>query len=416
MNTTFRRPAAALLEQRLGEAPPKRLQILAGPRQVGKTTLVTQVMEARPLSSWRFLRADDPLQRATLAAEDDATWLSRQWIEAEVLALRWQQSGHPQAALLPFVLVIDEVQGLKDWSATIKGLWDGALARGASLHVVLLGSAPLLVQKGLNEALTGRYELIRVPHWSFAEMNEAFGFSFEQFAYFGGYPGSAPFIADEARWRAYVLDALVEPSIEKDVVAMARVDKPAMLRRLFELGCAYSAQILALSKVSATLGQGHELTLAHHLSLLGQAGLLTGLSKYAHQVVRQRGSPPKFQVLNNALLSVRSAHDFAAAQADRSHWGRLIESMVGVHLLNSAEAGTRIHYWRESPHEVDFVIEHHGRLAAIEVKSQVGHVAGTHRGLAEFAKRHLDARCHLVGSDELPVAEFLMRPAAEWTR
>jgi predicted AAA+ superfamily ATPase len=132
MNTTFRRPAAALLEQRLGEAPPKRLQILAGPRQVGKTTLVTQVMEARPLSSWRFLRADDPLQRATLAAEDDSTWLSREWIEAEVLALRWQQSGHPQAALLPFVLVIDEVQGLKDWSSTVKGLWDGALARGAA--------------------------------------------------------------------------------------------------------------------------------------------------------------------------------------------------------------------------------------------------------------------------------------------
>jgi len=337
------------------------------------------------------------------------------WQDAERQALDWDTKIRLQdRGEQPFVLVIDEIQRIPQWSTTVKGLWDASRAKGIGMQVVLLGSAPLLVQQGLNESLTGRYELIRVPHWSYPEMSEAFGFSQDQYIYFGGYPGAADYVGDDERWRAYVLDALVEPSIAKDVLQMERVDKPIMLRRLFELGCEYSAQVMALDKVSKTLGQGHTLTLAHHLTLLGHAGLLTGLQKYSAQTVRQRMSPPKFQVLNNALMSARSSYDFESARLDRSHWGRLVESLVGTHLLNSADRDTKIHYWRESSLEVDFVVEHRGRLAALEVKSQASFARPA--GLDTFCGRHPEARRWVVGGAELPLEEFLLHPASHWVK
>ena len=418
----FRRPVAQLLATRLAETP-QRLHILAGPRQVGKTTLVRQMLAERPAASCMAVAADNPasddaalmvsLHGETILLREPA-WLQQHWQLAERRAAQWDASLHPAAKALAFVLVLDEVQLVPQWSSHVKGLWDDARARGVRMHVVLLGSAPLLVQQGLNESLTGRYELIHMTHWSFAEMNEAFGFTLDEYVYFGGYPGSAGLIQDEQRWRAYVRDALIEPSIERDVLAMSRVDKPAMLRRLFELGCDYSAQIVALDNVSRTLGQGHTLTLAHHLTLLGQAGLLTGLQKYAAQPIRQRRSPPKFQVQNNALMSARASYGLAEARADRSYWGRLVESAVGVHLLNSADADTRIHYWREGSLEVDFVVERRGRLAAIEVKAAPGNAR--HLGLDEFCRRHPDARRWLVGAEPLPLGEFFSHSAAHWTR
>jgi uncharacterized protein len=423
----YLRPIAAVLKIRLSEEP-QRLQILAGPRQVGKTTLVRQVLSARPTASYFFVAADFPNQPEAIAldAQSDnllspsseampsGQWLRESWNLAERRAATWQASGNPAAKDLPFVLVIDEIQLVSQWSSEIKGMWDLAQARGLRMHVVLLGSAPLLVQQGLNESLTGRYELVRVGHWSFAEMIDAFGFTLDQYIYFGGYPGSAHLIHDEQRWRAYVRDALIEPSIERDVLAMSRVDKPAMLRRLFGLGCDYSAQIVSLDNVSRTLGQGHTLTLAHHLTLLGQAGLLAGLHKYAAQTIRQRKSPPKFQVHNNALMTAGGTYGFEDALADRSYWGRQVESAVGAHLVTSADSDTRIHYWREGDIEVDFVIEWRGRLAAIEVKSSSGAVR--HRGLDEFCRRHPDARRWLVGSDELPVGDFLRQDLSHWTK
>ena len=389
--------------------------------------MIQQALIARPPASYFSVAADDPnrsgaaayhtpapsLALATSVNAPTARWLRESWSLAERGALAWLGSGHPAATALPFLLVFDEIQLVPQWSSTIKGLWDGARIRGVPMHVVLLGSAPLLVQQGLNESLTGRYELIRVTHWSFAEMNDAFGFTLDQYVHFGGYPGSAFLIHDEGRWRAYVRDALIEPSIERDVLAMARVDKPAMLRRLFELGCDYSGQIVSLSKVGTTLGEGHTDTLAHQLTLLGQAGLLSGLQKYAAQKIRQRKSPPKFQVHNNALMTVAATHRFDEARADRSHWGRLVESAVGAHLVATADADTRIHYWRDSDMEVDFVVESRGKLAAVEVKAVSG--ITRHRGLDEFYRRHPDARRWLVGSDDLPIGEFLRQEAAYWT-
>lgn len=405
---TYTRPQALILTQRLSE-PPRLIHILAGPRQVGKSTLVQQVLHRRPVGSYRLLDVEALAPRQAAAG---GTWIADQWALAESAAAAWRDSGHPLAQQLPYVLVLDEIQHVEQWSTAVKGVWDAGKARGTGAHLVLLGSAPLLVQQGLNESLTGRYELLRLPHWSFPEMTECFGISLDQYIYFGGYPGSAPLMADEERWRSYVRGSLIEPSIERDVLAMTRVDAPATLRRLFELGCEYSAQVLALNRVSQTLGAGHVLTLAHYLTLLDQAGLLAGLHKYANQTIRQRQSPPKFQVLNNALFSAQGTHGFAEALADRSRWGHLVESAVGVHLLNSADQDTRIHYWREASLEVDLVIEHRGRLAAIEVKSQG--VKGRLTGLDEFCRRHPQARRWVVGSEALPVGEFLLRPASAW--
>ncbi len=422
MSIRYQRPATRILKARLQEKP-ARMQILAGPRQVGKTTLVRQVLDERPTGSYHMAAADDPtsMQRVATSAmahgpETAATsdWIVHHWLLAEQRQLKWMESGLPQAQDLPFTLVLDEVQLIEQWSTTVKGLWDASVAKGIPMHVVLLGSAPLLVQKGLQESLTGRYELIKMPHWSFAEMNEAFGHTLEEYIYFGGYPGSQLLMKDETRWRDYVRLALIEPSITKDVLALTRVDNPGLLRRLFEMGCEHSGQILALVRVSQSLQQGHTNTLADYLKLLDDAGLLTGLQKYAATADRQRRSPPKFQVKNNALMSALGFDAFEEAQNDRTHWGRMVESCVGAHLINTADADTEILYWREGDLEVDFVVERRGKLAAIEVKSSARQLR--HPGLDEFCRRHADAKRWLVGSDELPLGEFLQQDAGYWTR
>lgn len=426
MDHSFQRPVAHKLKARLNERP-RLLQILAGPRQVGKTTLVSQVLGERPPPSFRMIAADPQALPEVEAPETGPTtgphsppspeWLQAQWRLAAERALAWEKSGQPLSTAelrLPFVLVVDEIQKVEQWSSLVKGVWDADRARGTPMHVVLLGSAPLLMQQGLSESLTGRYELVRMGQWSFAEMNEAFDMTLDQYVHFGGYPGSAPLIADEERWRDYAHHAIVEPSIEKDVLAMTRVDKPALLRQLFELGCAYSGQILSLDKVSGMLGKGHTQTLADNLTRLSQAGLLSGLHKYAGQVVRQKASPPKFQVHDNGLMTALSSYAFDEARLDRSHWGRQVESAVGAHLLNTADADTKLFYWSERDKEVDYVIEHRGRLAAIEVK--LASAPTRHSGVHEFRRRYPEAKPWMVGSDALPLGEFLQQPASYWTR
>lgn len=421
-----RKAFASLLRARLAEKP-TRIQIVAGPRQIGKTTLVRQVLGALPDTSHLFLAADHP----TIPAENmwgaiastalesarsaDSKWLVEQWQRATDAMTRFQAQSTTasNAAPQPFVLVVDEIQKIAQWSETVKGLWDAARAQDAPIHLVLLGSSPLLMQKGLTESLAGRFEIIEMPHWSFEEMHQCFGVTLDEYIYFGGFPGSAAFMRDEARWRRYVLSGLIEPNIEKDILMMTRVDKPALLKQLFELGCAYSGQIVALSKIMGQLQDaGNTVTLTHYLELLSRAGLLTGLTKYAGQELRRRASPPKFHVLNTALMSACLPYTLAQAQADRSHWGRLVESTVGAHLCNTAGHDIRITYWRESPHEVDFIIERAGRIAAIEVKS--GHVPAQHQGLAAFVEKFPRCKQWIVGDGGVPLGEFLRYPAEHW--
>jgi len=393
----FQRGHAATLRRRLAEAR-RFLQIVAGPRQVGKTTLLQQVL-ADATSPSVYVSADEPALR-------DVAWLAAQWDRARLLA---DQGGKPGA-----VLALDEIQKIPGWSETVKRLWDEDTRVRRPLKVVLLGSAPLLMQRGLTESLAGRFEVLRLPHWSLAEMREAFSFSVEQFLYFGGYPGAAPLIEEPARWRLYLLDALVETTIARDVLLLTRVDKPVLLRRLFELGCRYSGQVLSYNKM---LGQLHEAgnttTLAHYLDLLSAAGMITGLSKYAGKAVRQRASSPKVQVLNTALMTALSGLSLEEARADREFWGRLNESAVGAHLANAAASGVcELFYWRESNREVDFVLRSGRTLVAIEVKS--GRSPDVLPGLAAFSQAFRPKRTLLVGGDGIPVEEFLSHPVDHW--
>ena len=311
------------------------------------------------------------------------------------------------------MLVFDEIQKIPQWSETIKGLWDADRARGCPLHVVILGSAPLLMQSGLSESLAGRFESIRVMHWSFDEMSVAFDFDLPHYLYFGGYPGAVPFVRDPDRWRDYILGALVEPNIERDLLAMTRVDKPALLKRLFELGAVYSGQILSYTKMLGQLQDaGNTTTLARYLDLLASAGLLAGVPKYAGRVHRVRASSPKLNVLNTALMTAGSGYSFAEAQADRSFWGRIVESAVGAHLFNTATSDIRLHYWRDGSHEVDFVLQRGARIVAIEVKSGAKRIPLG--GMDEFEQRFSPRHSLLVGEGGIPLNEFLTVPAHYW--
>ena len=221
--------------------------------------------------------------------------------------------------------MIDEVQKIENWSEVVKREWDADTRGRVNLKVVLLGSSRLLLRKGLTESLAGRYELIRMPHWSLREMQDAFGVSLDQYIYFGGYPGPAHLIQDERRWRKYIKDSLVAPAIEKDVVMTSNIYKPALMKQLFELGCGYSAEILSLTKLMGQLQDaGNVTTLAGYLEILNQCALLTGLQKYAKDDARKRGSVPKYQVYNNALLTAYKGRSFVADRTDTQAWGRWV--------------------------------------------------------------------------------------------
>jgi predicted AAA+ superfamily ATPase len=391
---TYQRPQAAELARRLRE-PRRHIQVVAGARQVGKTTLVQQVTETLDLPV-RFVSADEPTLRG-------ANWIAQQWEAARL-----------SAAAQGAILVLDEVQKAVGWSESVKRLWDEDTRAKRAVKVVLLGSAPLLVQQGLTESLAGRFEILRLPHWSLGEMRDAFNFSVDQYIYFGGYPGAAPLASEPGRWRRYILDSLVETTISRDVLLLTRVDKPALLRRLFELGCRYSGQVLSYNKMLGQLHDaGNTTTLAHYLELLSGAGLLTGLSKFAQRAVRHKGSSPKLQVLNTALMTAQSGIGFEDAKQDTEFWGRLVESAVGAHLANAAALDEcELFYWRESNREVDFVVRAGRTLTAIEVKS--GRGRDTHPGLAAFAETFRSARQILVGGDGIPVEEFLLKAVHHW--
>ena len=384
----FRRRIFDLLASRLREEL-SRLQVVSGPRQVGKTTVVRQVLEVSKAPS-HYASADDPALR-------DAAWLEVQWEEGRGLA-----SDNDGGA----ILAIDEIQKVTGWAETVKRLWDEDRGTGLPLRVVLLGSAALQVQRGLGESLAGRFELIRAPHWSFAEMRDAFGFDLDQFIFFGGYPGAAEFVDDEQRWAAYVLDSIVETTISRDLLLLTRVDKPALLRGLFRLVCDYSSQIVSYQKLTGQLQDaGNTTTVAHYLDLLAAAGLAVGLDKYSPRKVRQRRSTPKLLALDTALVSAISGRTFAESRQDREHWGRLVETAVGAHLWATRDPRAELLYWRDRNKEVDFVVQRGEQLTAIEVKS------GPRRdglpGLAAFEAAYGPAEKRLIGADGTPLNAFL---------
>lgn len=386
---------ARVLLERLRE-PRRFIQVLAGPRQVGKSTLVQQAVDRLKVPV-RSVSADEPTLKST-------TWIGQQWEAARAEA--WSDGG---------VLVLDEIQKIPQWSETVKRLWDEDTRLGIDLHVVVLGSAPLLIQHGLTESLAGRFETIHVPHWSFAEMHDAFGTGLDEYIYYGGYPGAQPLMSDPQRWEQYVLQSLVETSISRDVLLLSRVDKPALLRRVFELACRYSGQILSYTKMLGQLQDaGNTVTLAHYLHLLDGAGMVSGLQKYAGDIARRRGSSPKLHVYNTALLTAGSGTTLSTVRADPQAWGRYVESAVGAHLLNQSNLGSTytVYYWNKGNAEVDFVIDRSGTITTIEVKSTSA--LRYHAGTQAFLKEFRADRTLLVGGDGVDLKEFLRKPVLHW--
>lgn len=375
--------------------PRKFIQVLYGPRQVGKTTLMKQLLAEVDMPHL-FATADDMIGA-------DAVWLRKLWGQARVQC--------HQESRTEFLLIIDEVQKITNWSETVKKEWDMDTFDDLPIKVVLLGSSSLLIQKGLTESLAGRFESLFIPHWSYNEMQKAFGWSLEQYIWYGGYPGSASLVTDEPRWKRYIKNSLIESSLSRDILMLTRVDKPALLRRLFEIGCSYSAQILSLTKVQGELMEkGNLTTLGNYLSLLEWAGLLCGLEKYAGDIIRKRSSKPKFQVFNNALLSAQSENSYAETRADGKQWGRMVESAVGTHLLNlSYTQDYQLYYWNENSQEVDYVLQKGSKLVAIEVKSGKD---ATNDGMAVFDKKCHPRALYTIGTDGIPLEDFFrMNPA-----
>lgn len=366
------------------------IQVVAGPRQVGKTTLVRQVLASITQPS-HYASADEP-------GINGKVWLLQQWEVARIKAAQSQQT---------VLLVLDEIQKITDWSNLVKKLWDEDSFHGTQVKVVLLGSAPLLIQKGLTESLAGRFEMLHLPHWSFTEMQEAFGWDLNHYLFYGGYPGAAPLISNHQRWRRYLLDSLIETTISRDILLMTRVDKPALLRRLFQVGCSHSGQIVSYQKMIGQLQDaGNTTTLAHYLELLSGAGMVTGIQKYSGSMIRQRASSPKLQAMNTALVSAQGTNNLKAALLERDQWGRLVESAIGAHLINSLSGSEiQVWYWREGNNEVDYVLQRGEELVAIEIKS--GRLRDSMPGMAAFAKHYLPKRTLLVGQQGLPVGEFL---------
>jgi predicted AAA+ superfamily ATPase len=340
----------------------------------------------------------------SLIAADAVPATDRIWIAQQWEAARMKQSAAPET---PYILVIDEVQKIDNWSEQIKAEWDRDTVEERDIRVVLLGSSRLMLQQGLTESLAGRFESTYLGHWSYKEMKDAFGITPEEFIWFGGYPGAIQLKEDEDRWKNYVRDALLETSISKDILMLTRVDKPALMKRLFEIGSSYSGQVLSFTKIMGQLADaGNTTTLANYLELLNEAGLLSGLEKYSPNLVRKRSSSPKFMVHNTAIMSGISNETIDTLHADHRAWGRWVESAVGAHLVNQSfkERKLKIYYWREGNDEVDFVVVYKKRIIALEVKtSKVGGLAG----MNAFTNTYHPEKSLVIGTDGIPWEEFL---------
>lgn len=385
----YKRTQFGEILKRIGECRSK-LQVIVGPRQVGKSTLIGQVVDDCGLP-YDSVSADDVVGAS-------ADWLAQTW---ETARMKMDVRGEAKR-----LLVVDEVQKIRNWSETVKAEWDRDTREKRELMVVLLGSSRMLIERGLTESLAGRFELIRLSHWTYQEMRDCFGFTLPQYIYYGGYPGAAEYIGDETRWRNYVKDSLIEPSIAKDVLMDTKIMKPQLLRQLFEIGSYYSGELLSLTKVAAQLQDaGNVTTLAGYLHLLDECGLLCGLQKYAEDEARKYNSVPKFQVHNSALRNVYADESFADAVESPKSWGRLVESAVGAYLVSQAQTvGYKVFYWREKNLEVDYVLARMGKKVAIEVKSGR---RTTNDGLQKFKQAYNPHKSLVVGSGGLSVEEFL---------
>jgi len=366
--------ARQLLDQRLAEPAPTRVQFLVGPRQVGKTTLLLALAK-----NWAG-------QGLYVAADASASqlpgWRDRIWSQACDLARR-----------APAAVFLDEIQAQPDWSVWLKAAYDQVLRDGLPLHVVATGSSALSLGSGSRESMAGRFERIDVRQWSAHDLSALLGVPADQAAQrvvsHGGYPGAVRYWEDDERWRAYLRDAIVEPAIGRDLLALESVRKPALLRQVVALACSHPAEIWSLDKINGSLtDRGALETIAHYLELLQEAYLVAPLQKYAGSVLRRRKAPPKLVVLDNALLVGAGGMSPPDPASDPTRWGRWVENAC---LAHAVKRGLAVTYWRDEPWEADAVFDgDHGRWI-VEVKT--GRYTATDlRGLAHAAQALSDYR------------------------
>ena len=385
----YKRAEYELITKRLKE-PRKFIQVLIGPRQVGKSTVVKQVLKDLDMPYY--------MSSADNVPASDSSFVSDCWAAARGLM--------SARGLECIILVVDEIQKVRNWSEAVKKEWDSDTFHDRDIKVLLLGSSRVLLEKGLSESLAGRFEEIRMGHWGYREMRDCFGMSLNQYVFYGGYPGAAHIIGDEDRYQQYIQSAIVEATINKDILMDTPISKPALLRQTFELGAAYSGQLLSLTKMLGSLQDaGNTATLAGYINLLDESGMLCGLQKFSVDTARRKASIPKLQVYNNALKTIYSPRSLEQAVTDRRAWGQIFESAVGAYLVNQAFVHRfEIFYWRERNDEVDFVLRKKGSIAAIEVKSNAEKSTA---GLEKFRKLFKPACALIVGDGGINAEDFL---------
>lgn len=385
----YKRAEYQTIKKRL-EEPRKFIQVVMGPRQVGKSTVVKQVLKELEIPYQMFSADNVPTT--------SSAWVTNCWEATRSLQ---KNKGYES-----IVLVIDEIQKITNWSEAVKKEWDDDTFHDRNIKVLLLGSSRVLLEKGLSESLAGRFEEIRMSHWSYKEMKECFGFTLDQYIYYGGYPGAATLIDEEDRYQQYIQSGIVDATINKDILMDTPISKPALLRQTFELGSAYSGQLLSLNKMLGSLQDaGNTATLAGYIHLLDESGLLCGLQKYSIDTARRKASIPKLQVYNNALKMVYSPLTFEEAITNRQAWGHIFESAVGAYIVSQSFVHRfEVFYWRERNDEVDFILRKKGFVVAIEIKSNAEKQT---KGLETFKNLFSPQAAFIVGDGGISAEDFL---------
>lgn len=386
----YKRAQLSVLESRMAESR-RTIHVVMGPRQVGKSTMIDQFVEHTSVP-YSLFSADG-------VGKTNTDWISEKWYEVRTKMMLYGENEH--------ILIIDEIQKIAGWSETVKKEWDQDTRDKRNLKVILLGSSRLLIQKGLEESLEGRYETLKMGYWEWEEMREAFGFTMEQFIYFGGFPGLAPYINDEDRWRRMMEDSIISPILNRDILDIEEIRNPSLLRQVFEIGSMYSSQEISLNKMQGVVNSGTVPTISSYLRILDETMLVKPLYKYDNSTIKTRNSVPKMQAYNNAFRNSYCQHTFEEAVMNKVEWGRQVESAVGAYLAGrSVIDGFQLLFWRdEKKNECDYVLKKGESLIAIEVKS--GHADNIEGYLAfknRFGRNIVNS--FIVGPEGLPLEDF----------
>ena len=386
----YNRAQLSVLKSRMAE-PRRTIHVVMGPRQVGKSTMIDRFVEKATVP-YSLFSADG-------VGKTNTAWISEKWHEVRTRMMLYNETEH--------ILIIDEIQKIVGWSEIVKKEWDQDTREKRNLKVILLGSSRLLIQKGLEESLEGRYEALKMGYWEWEEMRDAFGFTMVQFIYCGGFPGLAPYINDEDRWRKMMEDSIISPILNHDILDNEEIRNPPLLRQVFELGSIYSAQEISLTKMQGVVNSGTVPTISSYLRILDETMLIKPLQKYDNSAIKTKNSIPKLQAYNNAFRNSYCQHTFEEALMNKTEWGRQVESAVGAYLAGRAILdGFELLFWRdEKKNECDYVLKKGECLIAIEVKSgHADNIDGYHAFMKKFEKNIVNS--FIVGPEGLPLEDF----------